>query len=69
MGMLSSMISSLSTFYPESQNPNCSVVDIELTIHLLIAVAYPRCTGAKHNMGHPTVYPSNKLSYCGNFRR
>jgi citrate synthase len=68
MGMLSSMISSLSTFYPESQNPNRSVVDIELTIHRLIAKLPTLAAQAyKHNMGHPTVYPRNTLSYCGNF--
>ena len=32
MGILSSMLSSLSTFYPESQNPNRSIEDIELNI-------------------------------------
>ena len=68
MGMLSSMISSLSTFYPESQNPNRSVTDIELTIHRLIAKLPTLAAQAyKHNMGHPTVFPKNNLSYCGNF--
>ena len=68
MGMLSSMISSLSTFYPESQNPNRSVTDIELTIHRLIAKLPTLAAQAyKHNMGHPTVYPKNELSYTGNF--
>lgn len=68
MGMLSSMISSLSTFYPESQNPNRSVTDIELTIHRLIAKLPTLAAQAyKHNMGHPTVYPNNELSYTGNF--
>ncbi|MDG2210307.1 MAG: citrate synthase, partial [Flavobacteriales bacterium] len=68
MGMLSSMISSLSTFYPDSQNPNRSVVDIEKTIHRLIAKLPTLAAQAyKHNMGHPIVYPSNDLDYCGNF--
>jgi citrate synthase len=68
MGMLSSMVSSLSTFYPESQNPNRSYVDIERTIHRLIAKLPTLAAQAyKHNMGHPTVYPSNNLSYTGNF--
>jgi citrate synthase len=68
MGMLSSMIASLSTFYPESQNPNRSVVDIEKTIHRLIAKLPTLAAQAyKHNMGHPVVFPSNDLGYCGNF--
>ena len=68
MGMLSSMISSLSTFYKDSQNPNRSIEDIEKTIHRLIAKLPTLAAQAyKHNMGHPTVYPSNDLGYCGNF--
>jgi len=68
MGMLSSMIASLSTFYPESQNPKRSVVDIEKTIHRLIAKLPTLAAQAyKHNMGHPVVFPSNDLGYCGNF--
>jgi citrate synthase len=68
MGMLSSMIASLSTFYPESQNSNRSVTDIEKTIHRLIAKLPTLAAQAyKHNKGLPTMYPRNKMSYCGNF--
>ena len=51
MGMLSAMSSTLSTFYPGSQDPNRSVEDIELTIHRLIAklpTLAAQCS--KHNM-------------------
>lgn len=68
MGMLSSMSCSLSTFYPDSQNPNRSVEDIDMTIHRLIAklpTLAAQCY--KHNMGHPTCYPANDLSYTENF--
>ena len=68
MGILSSMIASLSTFYPESQNPNRSVEDVELTIHRVIAKLPTLAAQAyKNNMGHPVVYPKNALSYTGNF--
>ncbi|MEO0403741.1 MAG: citrate synthase, partial [Bacteroidota bacterium] len=68
MGILSSMIASLSTFYPESQNPNRSIDDVELTIHRVIAKLPTLAAQAyKNNMGHPVVYPKNKLSYTGNF--
>ena len=68
MGMLSSMIASLSTFYPESQNSNRSVTDIEKTMHRLIAKLPTLAAKAyKHNKGLPTMYPRNDLSYCGNF--
>ena len=68
MGMLSSMIASLSTFYPESQSANRSVTDIEKTMHRLIAKLPTLAAKAyKHNKGLPTMYPRNDLSYCGNF--
>ena len=68
MGILSSMISSLSTFYPESQNPNRPFKDIELTIHRLIAKLPTLAAQAyKNNLGHPYMYPKNDLSYTQNF--
>lgn len=68
MGILSSMISSLSTFYPESQNPNRPFKDIELTIHRLIAKLPTLAAQAyKNNLGHPVMYPKNNLSYTENF--
>ncbi|MEC7654631.1 MAG: citrate synthase [Bacteroidota bacterium] len=68
MGMLSSMISSLSTFYPESQEQNRSFSDIDKTIHRIIAKLPTLAAQAyKHNKGLPTMYPKNELSYEGNF--
>jgi len=68
MGILSSMIASLSTFYPESQNPNRPIEDIDLTIHRLIAKLPTLAAQAyKHSLGHPLVYPNNELSYTQNF--
>lgn len=68
MGMLSAMIASLSTFYPESQNPNRPIQDIELTIHRLIA-KMPTLSAMtfKFTMGHPVIYPLNNLSYTENW--
>lgn len=68
MGILSSMISSLSTFYPESQNPNRPYKDIERTIHRLIAKMPTLAAHAyKNSTGHPLNYPKNKYSYTQNF--
>ena len=68
MGMLSAMIASLSTFYPESQNPNRPIQDIELTIHRLIAkMATLSAMTYKFTMGHPVIYPLNNLSYTENW--
>ncbi|MFB6307455.1 MAG: citrate/2-methylcitrate synthase, partial [Flavobacteriales bacterium] len=68
MGILASMVCSLSTFYPESQNPNRPPKAINLTIQRLIA-KIPTLAGwaYKNSVGHPIMYPRNDLSYTGNF--
>ena len=68
MGILSTMISSLSTFYPNSQDPNRPMEDIDLTMHRLIAKMPTLAAMAyKFAMGQPTIYPLNKLNYVDNF--
>jgi citrate synthase len=68
MGVLSSMIASMSTFYPESQNPNRPFKDIELTMHRLLAKMPTLAAQAyKVSIGHPIVYPRNAYSYTENF--
>ncbi|MEM7163648.1 MAG: citrate synthase [Bacteroidota bacterium] len=68
MGILSTMISSLSTFYPESQIPNRPFEDIELTIYRLIAKMPTLAAQAfKFSQGLPLMYPQNKLNYAENF--
>lgn len=68
MGILSSMLSSLSTFYPESQKANRTDKDIELTIHRLIAkITTLAALSFKSSKGHPYIYPDNDLNYVENF--
>lgn len=68
MGILSSMVSSLSTFYPDSQNPNRSQEDVDLTIIRLIAKLPTLAALAyKSNMNLPYIYPDNSLNYTENF--
>jgi citrate synthase len=68
MGVLGSMVCSLSTFYPESQKPNRSVEEVDLTIHRLIAKLPTLAAWAhKNSMRHPVVYPQNNLEYSQNF--
>ncbi|MEX1193298.1 MAG: citrate synthase [Brumimicrobium sp.] len=68
MGVLASMICSLSTFYPESQDPNRSKDAIDLTIHRLIAkLPTLAAMSYKNAMRHPFMYPKNDLGYCENF--
>ena len=68
MGVLASMICSLSTFYPESQDPNRPKAAIDLTMHRLIAkLPTLAAMSYKNAMRHPFVYPKNDLGYCENF--
>lgn len=68
MGVLASMVCSLSTFYPESQNPNRGQEAIDLTIHRLIAkIPTLAAWSYKNAMRHPFMYPRNEFNYCENF--
>jgi citrate synthase len=63
MAMLSAIVASLSTYYPDGPN-----TDLDLNIARLLAKA-PTIAAAcyKKNIGQPFVYPRNDLSYCENF--
>jgi citrate synthase len=68
MGVLSSMICSLSTFYPESLDPNRSAEAKNLTIHRLLAKLPTLAAWSyKNAMRHPFMYPRNEYDYCKNF--
>jgi citrate synthase len=68
MGILASMLCSLSTFYPESQNTDRSIDEVNLTIYRLLAKLPTIASWAyKNSVGHPVVYPKNNLGYCDNF--
>ena len=65
MGILASMVCSLSTFYPESLNPNRSEEAFDLTIHRLLAKLPTLAAWSyKNSMRHPFMYPKNNLDYC-----
>ena len=68
MGILASMICSMSTFYPESQDPNRSDEAFELSIIRLIA-KLPTLAAMvyKNTVRHPFMYPKNDLGYVENF--
>jgi citrate synthase len=68
MGILSAMINSLSTFYPKSQDPHRPQQDVLRTIYRLIAkMPTLAAISYKNNLGHPYMYPNNKLGYVENF--
>ncbi len=68
MGILAASLSSLSTFYPESQDPHRPQEAVDLTIYRLLAKLPTLAAWAyKNAMRHPVVYPKNSLDYCENF--
>ena len=68
MGILAASLSTISTFYPEAQDPNRPKEAIDLTIHRLLAKVPTLAAWAyKNAVGQPVVYPKNKYDYCENF--
>jgi len=68
MGVLSSLVCSLSAFYPDSLNSNSTPEEINLSMVRLLAKMPTFAAWAyKNKMGHPVNYPDNSLDYCSNF--
>ncbi|HET8828993.1 MAG TPA: citrate synthase [Pelobium sp.] len=68
MGQLSSLVCSLSAFYPESLDPNATKEEFDLTIIKLLAKMATIVSWIyKKSLGHPVIYPKNKLDYVTNF--
>ncbi len=64
MSVLSAMVATLSTFYPESDAPE----QVELNIvRLLAKLNTIAAFSHKKSIGQPYVYPKNNLSFPGNF--
>ena len=70
MGVLSSLVSSLTAFYPKSLDPNRSAIEVNGTIiRLLAKLPTLAAWSYKNRMRQPVVYPKNSLDYCSNFLR
>jgi len=68
MGQLMTMLSCLSSFYPNSLNPNSDPIETNLTINRLLAKMPTMCAMIqKKGKGHPVLYPQNKYDYVTNF--
>ena len=64
MGVLSSLICSLTAFYPESLDPNRSWEEVNLSINRIIAKITTFAAWAyKHQQGHPVNYPGKYDDY------
>jgi len=66
MGIISSMICSMSAYYPEAldprhfESPDDTIARILSKVRTIVAYAY------KKSIGQPMMYPRNDLSYCAN---
>jgi citrate synthase len=63
MAMLSAMVASLSTYYPDDpkDDPDHNLVRLLAKLKTIAAYAY------KKSVGQPMIYPRNGLSYAANF--
>lgn len=68
MGVLSSLVTAQTAYYPQSLLPNRPEEETNLSIVRLLAKMPTFAAWAyKKKVGHPVVYPNNKLDYCSNF--
>ncbi|WP_295652110.1 citrate synthase [uncultured Mucilaginibacter sp.] len=68
MGQLTTLVSSLSAFYPDSLKPIQTAQDVNNTIIKLLAKMTTIVSWIyKKSMGHPVIYPQNKYDYVTNF--
>lgn len=66
MGVMSSLISAMSGFYPDSYNDKIpDNTDLHI-IRLLAKLPTIAAWCLKNSKGHPLNYPKNKLDYCSN---
>ncbi|MCC5931644.1 MAG: citrate synthase [Cyclobacteriaceae bacterium] len=68
MGVLSSLVTTLTTFFPESLDPNRPDAKVDLTIKRLLAKMPPMVAWSyTKERGLPSNYPDNSLDYVSNF--
>ncbi|MBP6217870.1 MAG: citrate synthase [Oligoflexales bacterium] len=67
MAILSSMVCSLSAYYPEALDPNKEDQVDYLLPRVLSKMRTIAAYSYKKSIGQPVVYPKNSLSFCENF--
>ena len=69
MAILSSMVTSLSSFYPQALDAKADEFRDITIIRLMSKLATIAAFSYKKSIGHPFIYPRNDLDYCSNFLR
>jgi citrate synthase len=67
MGVLSSLVSAMSAFYPDTNDQDADEVTQLHIIRLLAKLPTIATWSYKKSQGHPVNYPQNDLDYCSNF--
>jgi citrate synthase len=67
MGMVISMVASLSTFYPEAKEVDDAENRWQQIVRLVAKMPTLAAYTYRHHRGLPIVYPENELSYTANF--
>ncbi len=66
MAILSAMVLSLSSYYPEPDNTDSPEMDTMIA-RLLAKLPTLAAYSYKKSIGQPFIYPNNSLNYCANF--
>jgi citrate synthase len=67
MAILSSMVCSLSSYYPEWLDPNDKAQVDQIVPRVLSKIRTIAAYSYKKSIGQPVIYPKNSLDYCANF--
>jgi citrate synthase len=67
MGMLVSLLGTLSTFYDDSKQVRSADVRREHIVKIIAKMPTLAAWAFRHSNGRPYIYPDNSLSYAGNF--
>ena len=68
MGVMMSVVTALSSFYPSSLNPNKTPEEVNRNVLRLMAKMPTIAAWTyKKSLGHPYMYPNNRLDYMSNF--
>jgi citrate synthase len=67
MGMLTSTIAALSTFYPDAKNVDDADTRMLQVYRIIAKMPTLAAFAFRHRRGLPYVYPDNDLSFAGNF--
>jgi len=67
MGMVTSMVAALSTFYPDAKELDDPMARWIQIIRLIAKLPTLAAFAYRHHRGLPLVYPENELSYTANF--